>query len=88
MAEALTELNLARKDSRWATQAILQMADLYLNPDGDAMWADKDLGGSPAFLEDVTAARNLLASHKPADAYTNRWRVTECYSLMATKERG
>lgn len=41
MAEALTEFNLARKDSRWASQALLHMVELYLNPEGDAMWAEK-----------------------------------------------
>lgn len=37
--EALKNLNFARKDPEWGTQAIYSMVEIYLNPDNDTVRA-------------------------------------------------
>lgn len=58
--EALKELNLARKDSRWGSSAILHMVEIYLNPDNDAVWEEKENADTPESREAVATARSLL----------------------------
>lgn len=48
LVEAIRDLNAARKDSKWSTEALLQMIEIYLAPDTIASWAtlsDDDAGG-------------------------------------------
>jgi len=84
--DALKEFNLARKDSKWGSQAIFHMVEIYLNPDNDAVWEEKENANTPESQEAVATARSLLGQVRPADMQTQRYRVLECYSRMSTKD--
>jgi len=85
--EALKELNLARKDTRWGTPSALHMAEIYLNPDNDAVWEEKENADTPESREAVATARSLLKQVRPQDTQSQRYRVLDCYALMAGKEK-
>ncbi|PNH02040.1 Tetratricopeptide repeat protein 21A, partial [Tetrabaena socialis] len=85
--EALKELNLARKDSRWGSSAILHMVEIYLNPDNDAVWEEKENADTPESREAVATARSLLKQVRGADTSSQRYRVLECYAIMAGKDK-
>ncbi|GLC77752.1 hypothetical protein PLESTB_000959000 [Pleodorina starrii] len=85
--EALKELNLARKDSRWGSSAILHMVEIYLNPDNDAVWEEKENADTPESREAVATARSLLKQVRGADTGTQRYKVLECYAIMAGKDK-
>ncbi|KXZ45770.1 hypothetical protein GPECTOR_50g563 [Gonium pectorale] len=85
--EALKELNLARKDSRWGSNAILHMVEIYLNPDNDAVWEEKENADTPESREAVATARSLLKQVRGADTGSQRYRVLECYAIMAGKDK-
>ncbi|EFJ52945.1 hypothetical protein VOLCADRAFT_78980 [Volvox carteri f. nagariensis] len=86
--EALKELNLARKDSRWGSSAILHMVEIYLNPDNDAVWEEKENADTPESREAVATARSLLRQVvRGADTTTQRYKVLECYAMMAGKDK-
>lgn len=85
--EALKELNLARKDSRWGSSAILHMVEIYLNPDNDAVWEEKENADTPESREAVATARSLLKQVRGIETQSQRYRVLECYALMAGKDK-
>ncbi|GIL85609.1 hypothetical protein Vretimale_13293 [Volvox reticuliferus] len=85
--EALKELNLARKDSRWGSSAILHMVEIYLNPDNDAVWEEKENADTPESREAVATARSLLKQVRGPDTATQRYKVLECYAIMAGKDK-
>ncbi|PNW81978.1 hypothetical protein CHLRE_06g268800v5 [Chlamydomonas reinhardtii] len=85
--EALKELNLARKDTRWGSQAILHMVEIYLNPDNDAVWEEKENADTPESRQAVATARSLLKQVRGADTTTQRYRVLESYAIMAGKDK-
>ncbi|KAG2502129.1 hypothetical protein HYH03_000619 [Edaphochlamys debaryana] len=85
--EALKELNLARKDTRWGSNAILHMVEIYLNPDNDAVWEEKENADTPESREAVATARSLLRQVRGADTGSQRYKVLECYAIMAGKDK-
>uniref|UniRef100_A0A7S3VHC1 Uncharacterized protein n=1 Tax=Dunaliella tertiolecta TaxID=3047 RepID=A0A7S3VHC1_DUNTE len=85
--EALKEFNFARKDSKWGAQAIMHMVEIYLNPDNDAVWAEKESTDYEESLEAIDTARSLLRQVRPQDMHSQRYKVLECYAIMAGKEQ-
>jgi len=81
--EALKEFNLARKDTKWGGESILQMVEIYLNPDNDAIWEEKENADTPESREAVMTARSLLAQMRLSDTHSTRYRVLEAYAMMA-----
>ncbi len=65
--DALKEFNLARKDSKWGGQAILHMVEIYINPDNDAAWEEKENADTPESREAMATARSLLGQMRPQD---------------------
>lgn len=64
--KAISEFNLARKDDVWGVRALVHMIELYLNPDQEGAWEEKEAGP----LDEVTraniaAAEQLLAELRP-----------------------
>ncbi|MEW5298948.1 MAG: hypothetical protein WDW36_002017 [Sanguina aurantia] len=85
--EALKNFNLARKDSRWGAPSILHMVEVYLNPDNDAVWEEKENADTPEGREAVNTARSLLSQVRPQDTQSQRFKVLECYAMMASKDK-
>ena len=42
VGRAISELNLARKDEQWGPVALTHMVELYLNPDQEGVWEEKE----------------------------------------------
>ena len=42
VGRAISELNLARKDEQWGPAALTHMVELYLNPDQEGVWEEKE----------------------------------------------
>ncbi|KAG1671374.1 hypothetical protein FOA52_002984 [Chlamydomonas sp. UWO 241] len=83
--EALKAFNLARTDTKWGGKAILHMVEVYLNPDNDAVWEEKENADTAESREAVATARSLLGQMRVQDTTTQRFRVLECYAMMAGK---
>jgi hypothetical protein len=73
--EALKEFNTVRNDSLWGTPALLQMVEIYLNPDNDAIWQEKENASSQEALDALQTARSLLQQVRAADTSQTRFKV-------------
>ena len=76
VANAVVEFNLARKDSQWGPDSLVHMIELYLNPDHENVWEDKEGGEagdsymmSEEFADNIHVAQALLAELKPIARY-------------------
>lgn len=90
--KAVSEFNLARKDVDWGPEALQHMIELYLNPDQDGAWEDKE-GVGETKLDDVASnniavADRLLKELKPISRDKQRYTLLENYYLLATKQKG
>ena len=86
--EALKEFHLARKDPQWSSQALVNMAEVYLNPENDVAWtaddAEEDQRGSSGggmataaeTAETIKAASTLLQQLRPEDLESNKCKVS------------
>eukprot|EP00798_Chlamydomonas_sp_ICE-L_P019308 gene19309-25961_t len=86
--ESLKELNMARKDSKWGGQAIMHMVEIYLNPDNDCVWEEKENAETEESRAALATARNLMGQMRSQDTQSLRYRVLECYAQMSTKDFG
>uniref|UniRef100_A0A7S0S5T6 Tetratricopeptide repeat-like domain-containing protein n=1 Tax=Chlamydomonas leiostraca TaxID=1034604 RepID=A0A7S0S5T6_9CHLO len=84
--EALKAFNFARKDTKWGGPATLHMVEIYLNPDNDAVWAERGAQDTQESREAVGTARSLLSQMRPQDTNSQRYQVLEAYARMAGKE--
>jgi len=84
--EALKQLNLARKDGKWGTPSLLHMVEIYLNPDNDGVWEEKDNADTPESREALATARSLLSQVRQQDQHSQRFQVLECYARMSTRD--
>lgn len=70
---AVKEFNMCRKDSVWGAEALVHMIELYLNPDQEGVWEEKEAkeddatvaNESEAFVENIQAAEALLEELRP-----------------------
>jgi tetratricopeptide repeat protein 21B len=72
VTNAVIEFNLARKDSEWGPDSIMHMIELYLNPDHDNVWEDKEgseneeaYNMTEEFADNIHVAQALLAELRP-----------------------
>jgi hypothetical protein len=85
--DALKHFNAARRDIKWCSQALLAMAEIYLNPENNISWAseggeaDGSQSGAAAAAVDaetqeaIKAASTLLQQLRPADMESNKYKV-------------
>ena len=90
--KAVSEFNLTRKDADWGPEALQHMIELYLNPDQNGAWEDKE-GVGETKLDDVASnniavADKLLKELKPVSRDKQRYTLLENYYLLATKQKG
>ena len=66
VGKAISEFNLARKDERWGAQALTHMVELYLNPDQEGAWEEKEAGPlDDSTRANIAAAEELLRELRP-----------------------
>jgi hypothetical protein len=84
--DALKHFNAARRDIKWSSQALLAMAEIYLNPENNISWASEggEADGSQSSAaaavdaetqEAIKAASTLLQQLRPADMESNKYKV-------------
>jgi tetratricopeptide repeat protein 21B len=66
IGKAILEFNLSRKDEVWGPQALTHMVELYLNPDQEGAWEEKESGPlDDATRANIAAAEELLRELRP-----------------------
>jgi len=85
--EALRELNMARKDGEWGERAILNMIEIYINPDNETLLEEvTENTVSKENAESLKAVDKLL-KELPQRPKGLRHQVLEIYAMMATKSK-
>ena len=72
VSTAIREFNLARRDSVWGPEALIHMIELYLNPDQEGAWEEREREEGPLgddINEHIAVADNLLKELKPKAKY-------------------
>lgn len=88
IGKAISEFNLARKDEIWGAQALTHMVELYLNPDQEGAWEEKEAGPlDDATRANIAAAEELLRELRPVARDQKRVRVLENYCGLATRNK-
>lgn len=88
VGKAISEFNLSRKDETWGARALTNMIDLYLNPDQEGIWEEKDTGPlDDSTRANIAAAEELLKELRPLSTDPLRVRVLENYCAMATRQK-
>ena len=103
VGKAIAELNLARRDEEWGESALVNMIELYLNPNQDHSWeevshkGDGSGGGSSggaergpldeASAENIAAADTLMRELRAVATDRRRVKVLEAYCLLATRSK-
>jgi tetratricopeptide repeat protein 21B len=76
---AVKEFNMCRKDATWGSDALVHMIELYLNPDQEGIWEEKEgkegdeASSTPlddAQVENIRVAESLLEELRPLARYT------------------
>ena len=81
ISEAIEEFNAARRDGEWGNQALVNMIQIYLNPDNENLWDEAEVG--PEQTENIRTATKLF--HELGDERTDRNRVVQAYILISSK---
>ncbi|TMW56987.1 hypothetical protein Poli38472_002912 [Pythium oligandrum] len=92
--EAIEAFNLARRDPEWGERALVNMIEIYLNPDNENLWelggSDKDSGSSANSKEQTENIRiaNTLLDELPVKSDKNvQIKVLEAYAVLAVKTK-
>eukprot|EP00607_Mallomonas_marina_P008435 CAMPEP_0182424556 /NCGR_PEP_ID=MMETSP1167-20130531/10752_1 /TAXON_ID=2988 /ORGANISM="Mallomonas Sp, Strain CCMP3275" /LENGTH=1377 /DNA_ID=CAMNT_0024604441 /DNA_START=94 /DNA_END=4227 /DNA_ORIENTATION=+ len=88
---AIKDFNLSRRDTTWGGEALVHMIELYLNPDQEGVWEERE-GGGESVLPDgtqdhIAIADTLLRELKPIAKDPRRYKVLENYVLLATRNK-
>jgi tetratricopeptide repeat protein 21B len=68
--KAIAEFNLARRDDFWGAAALTHMVELYVNPDQEGVWEERDNGPiDDATRSNIAAAEQLLSELRPIAKY-------------------
>ncbi|KAG6617338.1 Tetratricopeptide repeat protein 21B [Phytophthora cinnamomi] len=68
VVEAIDEFNLARRDPEWGERALINMIEIYLNPDNENLWDagnDGNEGNTKEQTENLRIANTLLDELPP-----------------------
>ncbi|KAL4164369.1 hypothetical protein KRP22_004235 [Phytophthora ramorum] len=91
VVEAIDELNLARRDPEWGERALINMIEIYLNPDNENLWdagTDGSEGNTKEQTENLRIANTLLdelpVARNERDA---KLRVLEAYAVLAVRTK-
>jgi len=91
VVEAIDEFNLARRDPEWGERALINMIEIYLNPDNENLWdagSDGSEGNTKEQTENLRIANTLLdelpVARNERDA---KLRVLEAYAVLAVRTK-
>ncbi|POM60252.1 hypothetical protein PHPALM_30915 [Phytophthora palmivora] len=91
VVEAIEEFNLARRDPEWGERALINMIEIYLNPDNENLWDagnDATEGNTKEQTENLRIASMLLdelpIARNDRDA---KLRVLEAYAVLAVRTK-
>jgi tetratricopeptide repeat protein 21B len=88
ISKAILEFNLSRKDDTWGPHALAHMIELYLNPDQDGAWEERESGPlDETTSEHVRVAEKLLEELRPKAKDAQRFKVLENYYLLGTRNK-
>ncbi|RLN44133.1 hypothetical protein BBJ28_00010612 [Nothophytophthora sp. Chile5] len=90
VVEAIEAFNLARRDPEWGERALINMIEIYLNPDNENLWdatTDAAEGKSKEQTENLRIANTLLDELPVARAERDaKLRVLEAYAPKARNQ--
>eukprot|EP01041_Mallomonas_annulata_P001871 gene1871-3629_t len=87
---AIKDFNLARRDTTWGGDAIVHMIELYLNPDQEGAWEEREKEETVITndsQEHIAIAETLLKELKPIARDPTRHKVLENYWMLATRNK-
>eukprot|EP01038_Epipyxis_sp_PR26KG_P004303 gene4303-6099_t len=88
VGKAISEFNLARKDEFWGSAALTHMIELYLNPDQEGAWEEKESGPlDEGTRANIAAAEELLKELRPKAKDLLRVKILENYCFLATRSK-
>lgn len=91
IAAAIKEFNLARTDETWGADALSHMVELYLNPDQEGAWEEREGGGETQLSDEtsghITIAEALLKELRPKAKDQKRFKILENYHMLATRNK-
>lgn len=86
VGRAIASFNLARRDTRWSAVSLIQMVELYLNPDQEGAWEEKENGPvDDVTRQQIAAAEELLKELKPL--VENPHMITTSAASKSTKQQ-
>lgn len=67
MIKAVTEFNRSRTDALWGPESLVHMIELYLNPDQDGVWEEREAGSviDEEVADNISVAEKLLRELRP-----------------------
>ncbi|KAG1708704.1 hypothetical protein DVH05_022330 [Phytophthora capsici] len=91
VVEAIDEFNLARRDPEWGERALINMIEIYLNPDNENLWDagnDGNEGNTKEQTENLRIANTLLDELPMARTERDaKLRVLEAYAVLAVRTK-
>ena len=89
VGKAIHEFNFARKDSTWGPLALEHMIELYLNPDQEGVWEDRELEtkSDETTAGHIRIAEELLRELKPVCSDGDRFTILSNYCAFARRDR-
>lgn len=89
--EAIDEFNRARRDPEWGERALINMIEIYLNPDNENLWDaenDGSEGNTKEQTENLRIANTLLDELPIARTERDaKLRVLEAYAVLAVRTK-
>lgn len=91
--EAIEEFNLARRDPEWGERSLINMIEIYLNPDNENFWDSSDSGSSDMSAntkeqtENIRIANTLLDELPVKQERNVRVKVLEAYAVLAVRSK-
>lgn len=87
--KAVTEFNRCRADSVWGASSLVHMIELYLNPDQDGVWEERESGSviGEEVAENISVAERLLRELRPISKDKKRVQILQNYLWLCTKQK-
>ncbi|KAF1327944.1 Tetratricopeptide repeat protein 21b, partial [Globisporangium splendens] len=89
--DAIEEFNLARRDPEWGERALMNMTEIYLNPDNENLWDIAEGGGdncnTKEQTENIRIANTLLDELPMKHERNAKIKVLEAYAVLAVKTK-
>lgn len=89
VGKAIHEFNFARKDSSWGAKALEHMIELYLNPDQEGVWEDRDseTKSDETTTGHIRIAEELLRELRPVCTDDDKFTILSNYCSFARRDR-